>query len=122
VKEEIFRRLVLGELKRIFRGRYGVTLPDDDAGRDDLELLLLHVAADKRQHAIEIWAPWISDADATIAALPLRRPTVGQISERLRLTNAEREVHGLRILRPVPSRLPLCERSPPVTRLSRRRP
>ena len=34
------RRLLIGDLRRIFRHRYGATLPDDDAGRDDLELLL----------------------------------------------------------------------------------
>jgi len=39
-KAEIIQRLILGDLCRILRYRYGATLPDDDAGRDDLELLL----------------------------------------------------------------------------------
>ena len=103
MSEERIRRLVLGELKRIYRGRYGVTLPDDDAGRDDLELLLVHVVADKRRHAIEIWSPWISEpqAERMLAKLPATRPSLPAIAERLRLTYAEREAHAVRLIPPV---------------------
>lgn len=102
-KAETFRRLVFGELKRIYRSRYGPTLPDDDAGRDDLELLLLHVAECRERRAIEIWAPWMLEPETalTLATLPARRPSTVEISERLRLTNAEREAYGCRILPPV---------------------
>ena len=31
----------LKDLKRLFHHRYGIYLPDDDAGREDLEELLL---------------------------------------------------------------------------------
>ena len=39
-KDERIRRLRLGELKRVLLRRYGHELPEDDAGRADLELLL----------------------------------------------------------------------------------
>ena len=103
-KAETIRRLLVGDLRRIFRHRYGVTLPDDDAGRDDLMLLLLPIslcrkaAMEKMQYQIEVIAPWMPDTDAEqlidqIMRLPLwyRRPSVKEIGERIRLTNAERE-------------------------------
>ena len=40
-KEETMRRLRLGDLQRFFRKRWGHSLPDDDAGREDLRELLL---------------------------------------------------------------------------------
>jgi hypothetical protein len=43
-KVETIRRLLIGDLRRIYRYRYGAILPDDDAGRDDLELLLLPIS------------------------------------------------------------------------------
>lgn len=36
--------MTLSGLQRLFRHRYGVTLPDDDAGRDDLRLALRYAA------------------------------------------------------------------------------
>ena len=71
-KAETIRRLLIGELQRIYRGRYGPTLPDDDAGRDDLELMLIHAAPDKRTNMLAAWAPWMTaaEADATLARLP----------------------------------------------------
>ena len=69
-KAETIRRLLVGDLRRIFRHRYGATLPDDDAGRDDLKLLLLPIslspkaAAEKMQYQIEIIAPWMPDTEA----------------------------------------------------------
>jgi len=38
---EMLRRLRLGNLRTLFRHRYGPTLPDDDAGRAELRELLL---------------------------------------------------------------------------------
>ena len=102
-KAETIRRLLIGELQRVYRGRYGPTLPDDDAGRDDLELMLIHAAPDKRSNMLAVWAPWMSDADAeaTLAGLPAWRPNVEAIGERIRLTNAEREACGVRLIFPV---------------------
>jgi hypothetical protein len=39
-KAEMIRRLRLGDLKRVLQGHYGHTLSEDDAGCEDLELLL----------------------------------------------------------------------------------
>jgi len=65
-KWELIRRLRYGALLRLFRHRWGKELPDDDAGRDDLWLLVTNVslaAAEpqkKMRHVIEMWAPWMA--------------------------------------------------------------
>jgi hypothetical protein len=117
-KAETIRRLIVGDLRRIFRHRYGATLPDDDAGRDDLELLLLPIslgpkaAAEKMQHTIEVLAPWMPQAEASALIDNLirldaryRRPSGAEMGERIRLTNAERE--GLKAWRIALLGLPL---------------
>ena len=43
-RAEIIRRLRLGDLQKFLRFRYGHTLPDDDAGREDLHELLLPIS------------------------------------------------------------------------------
>jgi hypothetical protein len=43
-KWELIRRLRYGALIRLFRHRWGHVLPDDDAGRDDLWLLVTNVS------------------------------------------------------------------------------
>jgi hypothetical protein len=55
----MLRRLRLGNLRKLFRHRYGPTLPDDDAGREDLRELLLPVSVStnadiKMPKAIEV--------------------------------------------------------------------
>src|SRR5215469_13613664 len=100
---EMMRRLRLGNLRRLFRHRYGPVLPDDDAGRGDLHELLIAISlgpdADiKMPRAIEVWAPWIKqgEMDALVEHIhrtPLceRKPTAKQLGERLRLTVGERQ-------------------------------
>jgi len=100
---EMIRRLRLGNLRTLFRDRYGAVLPDDDAGREDLRELLLPIslgphAAIKMANAIEVWAPWMDkkEAGAIIDQINLtpiyhRKPTALALGERQRVTNAERE-------------------------------
>jgi hypothetical protein len=102
-RSEMLRRLRLGNLRKLFRDRYGPVLPNDDAGREDLYELLLPISvgphADiKMQNAIEVWAPWLPPADVKelvdcINLTPIwnRKPTARQLGKRLRLTNGERE-------------------------------
>jgi hypothetical protein len=100
---EMLRRLRLGNLRTLFHHRYGPELPDDDAGREDLRELLLPISvgpnADiKIRKAMEIWASWLSIAEATqlidqINRTPIyhRKPNAQQLGFRQRVTNAERE-------------------------------
>ena len=103
-KWETIRRLRYGALIKLFRDRWGHVLPDDDAGRGDLWLLLQNVSlapADpdkKMRHVIELWSPWLPEDEAKerIEFLKLlttyeRAPTARDLGERLRLTNAERQ-------------------------------
>ena len=77
-------------------------LPDDDAGRDDLWLLVTNVslaAAEpekKMHHVIEMWAPWMSEEERSayvkhVWGLDLYERTQQQRSwaERLGLTNTD---------------------------------
>jgi hypothetical protein len=113
-KWETVRRLRYGALIKLFRHRYGHVLPDDDAGRADLWLLLQNVSlapagSDKKmRHVIELWAPWLSEDEVKerIEFLSLlttyeRTPTARDLGERLRLTNAERERLKLWPFRPI---------------------
>lgn len=109
---ETMRRLRLGNLRRLFRDRYGAVLPDDDAGRSDLYELLLPISVGphpdiKMPSAIEVWAPWMKqgETDALVEHIhrtPLceRKPTSKQLGERLRLTVTERQRLKLWTIRP----------------------
>ena len=103
-KQEALRRLLIGDIRRLLHQRYGATLPDDDAGRDDLCLLLGPISldpkspVDKMLAQVEVIAPWMPTIEAkeiigSLANLPLfwRKQPAKEIGERLRLTNAERE-------------------------------
>lgn len=96
--------LRLRDLAKLFRARYGITLPDDDAGRDDLYVALTHVAqlntARERMHRyLEIWAPWLTlrEARSTVdhALTNPRRWTADQLAWRMRLTLADRTALGI---------------------------
>jgi hypothetical protein len=102
-RAEMLRRLRVGNLRKLSRHRYGPTLPDDDAGREDLRELLLPISlsanADiKMPNAIEVWAPWMQLQEAIaliddINRTPCRQrmPTAKLLGRRLGVTNAERE-------------------------------
>ena len=109
-KTEIIRRLRLGDLQKLLRSRYGPTLPNDDAGREDLRELLLPVSLGleaKMPKAIEVWAPWMSADEGTqlidqINRIPLyeRKVRARRLGERLHVTNREREALKLRTIAP----------------------
>ena len=103
-KYETLRRLRFGDLLRLFRHRWGYILPDDDAGRGDLWLLVTNcslAAAEpekKMAHVIEVWAPWMSPDERAayvqhVWGLDLyqRIQTAGELGQQLGLTNATRE-------------------------------
>jgi hypothetical protein len=102
-KDETIRRLRLRDMRNYLRCRYGHTLPDDDAGREDLRELLYPIsvgpnAAIKMPKAIEIWAPWMNTKHATelidgINRMPiwLRKPSARELGKRLRVTNQMRQ-------------------------------
>jgi hypothetical protein len=110
--EEKFRRCRLGELKRLFRDRWGPVLPDDDAGRGDLrELLLLASMASngdrKMKNIIEVWAPWMipeeaqqfmDDVNHKQTYLP--KPSARILGDRLRLSSEARDRLAIRTIKP----------------------
>jgi len=94
----------LNDLARLFRSRYGITLPDDDAGRDDMMVALDHLACLPRprqaiMHWLEVWAPWMPVAEAsTIAGQTManpRRYKADALAWRLRLTREQRTMLGI---------------------------
>ena len=101
---EIVRRLRLGDLRKLFRHRYGPTLPDDDAGREDLMELLRPISLDpwrpdrKMANVIETAAPWIGPEEAgrlidwvNRLPAPERMSNAQELGWRLNLSNADRE-------------------------------
>jgi hypothetical protein len=79
----IIPRLRRKELQRLFLFRWGPTLPDDDAGRDDATVMAHTIAqfpGDASHHIemfLEVAAPWMTRQDvaavlATVLAKPLR--------------------------------------------------
>ena len=102
-KYETMRRLRVGDLRRLLNRRYGLSLPNDDAGREDLWELLLAISlgTDPRQkmlNAIGLWAPWMPEDEIDALIEGIERTPKGQrhrtgkdLGERMRLTNAERE-------------------------------
>jgi hypothetical protein len=102
-KDETIRRLRLRDMRNYLRCRYGHTLPDDDAGREDLRELLYPIsvgpnAAIKMPKAIELWAPWMNTKEAAELiddinrmSIWLRKPSARELGKRLRVTNQMRQ-------------------------------
>jgi hypothetical protein len=91
--------LRLAELRRLFLGRYGTVLPDDDAGRDDALIMANHLAkrpeAERRIPAwLSLWAPWMVAGEiAAITAKVIAKPVrwrADTLAARLGLTEDER--------------------------------
>ena len=112
-KAEGIRRARLGDLRRLFRARWGPVLPDDAAGIGDLEEMLAPIslgreAIPRMKAACEVWAPWLPDSEAwdliyMTADRPRRDRKVNArtLGQRLRLTNDERERYKLWTIKPV---------------------
>jgi len=91
----------LRELQRLFRSRYGLTLSDDDAGRDDFLLVanqVAHIPGDIEKRVIGLagrWAPWMSRTEVeelakTFSERPPLRYTAVKLGELLNLSDVER--------------------------------
>lgn len=96
--------LRLNDLGALFRWSYGITLPDDDAGRDDLFIAVNHLAGLPQPHKaitnwVEIWAPWLGDEerDAIIDRTVGNRQVwkADELGQRLRLTKEVRKMLGI---------------------------
>jgi hypothetical protein len=93
--------LRVAELNRLFNDRYrGGLLPDDDDGRDSLEIMIDHLAmvADpysRIEQWARRWAPWLDRAELErLAAKAVARPirwTADKLAARLNLHIEERD-------------------------------
>ena len=92
--------LRLAELSRLFAARYGVTLPDDDAGRDDAAIMMNYLAQLPGDQGARLtaWAsthaPWLQ-GDELAAAIDTatagpRIHKADELGAMLGLTDAER--------------------------------
>jgi hypothetical protein len=100
--------LRVGELTRLLRSRWGVTLPDDDAGRDDLWVIFQHQACllnprKRMWNFAEVFAPWLDEREREeIFDEVLRNPpqlySADSLGARLRLLDAERAALGIRTI------------------------
>jgi hypothetical protein len=116
-REETRRRGRLGDLRKLFRHRYGIVMPDADDAREDLrELLLVASTAYNPERAmlaeIAQWAPWLMNGkeltqeavqlidDVNRTPPYLRKPKARLLGNTLRLTDYERTTLGIRTIRP----------------------
>lgn len=96
--------LRLRDLAKLFRARYGVVLPDDDAGRDDIDVAVNHLASLAHPKGrigkwLGLWAPWLTLAarDQLIAKAVIHQQhwSADQLAWRLRLTMEDRMALGI---------------------------
>jgi hypothetical protein len=103
--KQLMARLRVAELEKLYTSRYGSCLPDDDAGRDDLELLLHHVAhidLTKVSGSATRWAPWLSQQEARelitkIVSSP-KKFRADYLAKRLNLTDQQRAELGIKTI------------------------
>ena len=95
-KRALFPNLRKSELERLFVERWGNALPDDDAGRADLRLMVDHLAQLSVHHItgwVSTWASWLSDdeLDDLIAVVgPGKHWTAIALGKELNLDDAMR--------------------------------
>lgn len=96
--------LRIADLSTLFRSRWGVVLPDDDAGRDDIRLAVDHLAALAHPARaitrwLETWAPWLTLAEHRLVIADgianQRHWKADALAWRLRLTKEERTMLGI---------------------------
>ena len=111
---ECLRCLRCGDLRKLYRHRWGALLPDDDLGRADLFEILcvtslaLKAPKEKMACTIETLAPWLSQSEANdmidhIQSIPIfeRTRTARHLGDNMRLLNAERELLHLWRMLPI---------------------
>jgi hypothetical protein len=111
-KSDKIRGVRIGDLKNVLRDRYGHTVPDDDAGREDLFELLLPISlgrepSRKMKNITETWAKWMAADEAAqlidqINRMPRheRRVKARALGERMRISNEQRERLKLKTIKP----------------------
>lgn len=96
--------LRIAELSRLFVSRYGETLPDDDAGREDFAIITHHFAGLPAQPMLALAAfraqraPWLTDDEFEAVQIDLLRPQrwkADELAALLGVTAAERDRLGL---------------------------
>jgi hypothetical protein len=99
------------DIEKYLAGRYGRVLPEgDDAAREDLVILLNHIAQSpvdpqaKMRGTIRSWAPWM-DHDDRLALVEMiakrpRRYRAKTLGQMMRVTEAEHARWGLTSIRP----------------------
>jgi hypothetical protein len=100
--------LRVAELTRLFRKRWGVTLPDDDAGRDDLWIIFQHQAClrnprERMLNFAQIFAPWLDEREREemfdeILRNPPQLYSADNLGARLGLSDAERTELGIKTI------------------------
>jgi len=98
------------ELERLFRGRCGPIIPNDDVGRDYVAVMLDHLAQSGDFHSradgfLNVRAPWMGNQERTSMkerAISSRKHwTASELGEHLRLQPAERSAYRTWSIRPV---------------------
>jgi hypothetical protein len=102
----------IADLNRLFSDRYGDVLPDDDAGRGDIAIMLHHQAHRMARNVVKImhvWldrrAPWfVGDERDRAIAKAVANPIAwkaARLGAELRLTDADRSRLGITTIRAI---------------------